>query len=177
MEQREQKAIFLGKNRKFPFHLEFLFSHTLFRPNSYSDYPLMDGQKVDINVDEDGEKWAWHMVGIWSLLPPSPELNAAWGATEKDKKRIKAYERFATAALARRVFDAIYSHDFDHSRIPPSRLKRVMKAYGISSGEDEIIRFDSSKVNEFVAQMRQGDASDDLPTILDIMAKDLSSKS
>ena len=73
MEQREQKGRTLDKNRKFPHHLEFLFSYPLFRPNSYSNYPLMDGQRVDISVDEVGEKWAWHMIGIWSLLPPAPE--------------------------------------------------------------------------------------------------------
>jgi hypothetical protein len=177
MEQREEKGLALGKNRKFPHHLEFLFSYPLFRPNSYSDYPCMDDQKVNISVDEVGEKWAWHMVGIWSLLPPAPELSGAWGVNEEGKTRINAYREFATASLAQHVFEAMSSYDFDTSRVPPSRLRRVINAYGISSGEDEILRFDSSKGDDFVAQMHHGDANDDLPAILEAMAQDLSHKS
>ena len=117
------------------------------------------------------------MIGIWSLLPPKPELNGAWGTSEENKKRIQTYNVFAKSVLAHSVFDAIHSHDFDHSRIPPSRVKRMIEAFGISSGDDETPRFDSSKVDEFITQMSQGDANEDLPTILEIMAEDLSSKS
>ena len=112
----------------------------------------MDGQKVDISVDEVGEKWAWHMVGIWSLLPPTPELSGAWGVNEEGKTRINAYRKFATASLCHsHVFEAMSSYDFDTSRVPIA-LKRVFNAYGIPSGEDEILRFDSTKVDEFVSK-------------------------
>ena len=53
----------------------------------------------------------------------------------------------------------------------------MIEAFGISSGDDETPRFDSSKVDEFITQMSQGDANEDLPTILEIMAEDLLSKS
>ena len=137
----------------------------------------MDGSRKTVQTDSTNRGWAWCMIGIWSLLPPSPESQANWGTSEENQTRIAAYEVFAKSALAHSVFDVISSYDFDTSRIPPSRLKRVMEADGISSGEDEILRFNPSKVNEFVAQMHQGDPTDDLPTILEIMALDLSSKS
>ena len=58
------------------------------------------------------------------------------------------------------------SYDFDTSRVPPCALKRVFNAYSIPSGDDEILCFDSTKVDEFVFQMHHGDANDDLPAIL-----------
>lgn len=177
LDTREKKSRNLGPKRKFPHHLEFIFNHEEFQVDDYQNYPLMDGSRKTVQTDSANQGWTWIMVGIWSLLPPSPESQSNWGTSRDNQARIAAYRVFAKSVLAHSVFDAICSHDFDHSRIPPSRLKRMIDAFGISSGDDETPRFDSSKVDEFITQMSQGDANEDLPTILEIMAEDLSSKS
>jgi len=173
---REQRAIDLGPNREFPHHLEFLFHLNFRQPESYPGYPLLNGRRETVQTESDTRNWAWTMVGIWALLPPTPESNANWGTSEEDSDRIAKYRIFAKDALTKNVFETMLTHEFDDSSLPPARLERVRERFASSESAPSIV-LDSIKVDDFFKLMLNTDDNSDVAVILEVMARDILSKS
>ena len=176
LNEREQKAKDLDSNRRFPYHLEFLFHHNFRPPESYPDYSLLNGGQKTIQTESDNRNWAWTMVGIWALLPPTPESNANWGTSEEDSDRIAKYRIFAKGALTKNVFETMLTHEFDDSSLPPARLERVRERFASSESAPSIV-LDSIKVDDFFKLMLNTADNSDVAVILEVMARDILSKS
>ena len=175
MENRKKTAKDLASKRRFPHHLEFLFHPNFRQPESYAGYPLLDVGGKTVQTESDNQHWAWTMVGIWSLLPPTPESGSNWGTSEKDADRIANYVQFAKNALTKNVFETILAYNFDEDVLPPARLKNVRTKFASSESAPSIC-FDSTKVDVFLEQMLAPEGTN-VAKILEVMAEDMLSKS
>jgi len=175
MENRKKTAKDLASKRRFPHHLEFLFHPNFRQPESYAGYPLLDGGRKTVQTEPDNRHWAWTMVGIWSLLPPTPESGSNWGTSEEDADRIAKYVQFAKNSLTKNVFETILAYKFDDKTLPPARKKNLQTKFASSELAPSIC-FDSTKVDVFLEQMLASEGTN-VAKILEVMAEDMLSKS
>ena len=115
------------------------------------------------------------MVGIWSLLPPTPESGSNWGTSEEDADRIAKYVQFAKNSLTKNVFETILAYKFDDKTLPPARKKNLQTKFASSESAPSIC-FDSTKVDKFLEEMLASEGTN-VAKILEVMAEDMLSKS